>query len=259
MATTLIVVDELTGKIPLEVVSFDVTKSENHSNLAVITEFPVESGANISDHIRTAPKVFSCEVFISNTPIKPAPFNPLDARARNGGTFGVVPLALPQQFNPLVLFRGAAIATVGAGTRTLIATTEGRLTPPIQNAQVLTFPVAFDAVANIQIKLASLIEDHARLLVVTSRCEYDNMYLTSVGMPVSLADGSGASFTLECRQVKKVTPGTVDAPKIPLEPQGAPKKSKGNQGAEIVQAEETAQQDTRSLALRLVEGTLQAF
>ncbi len=234
MATTFLVENDF--GIYTDVISFDVTKTETHENAAFITEFPVESGSNISDHIRPLPKAFSCEVFVSNTPVKPYVIKLVGVLPAPvpRGTYGMTPLQLPQPFSPQLLFKGPWIATPGAGTRTLMATAEGRLVPPVQVATTLKFDLPFDAVVETHAKLMSVLESHQKVRVVTSRTEYDNMYLVRVGMPVTLGDGTGASFHIEARQVKKVTPGSVEAPKVPAEPNGQPKKSRGGQGAKTV-------------------------
>lgn len=47
----------------------DCSLSESHSFDSDVTEFPVESGSNISDNIRPLPIVVDIEGFVSNTPI----------------------------------------------------------------------------------------------------------------------------------------------------------------------------------------------
>lgn len=50
------------------IVSFDTTISETHDQTATVTEHPIEDGSLVSDHVIRDPFVFSCEVYISNTP-----------------------------------------------------------------------------------------------------------------------------------------------------------------------------------------------
>lgn len=47
----------------------DVFTSEDHSHPAEVTEYPVEDGADVSDHIRSKPITITVEGFVSNTPI----------------------------------------------------------------------------------------------------------------------------------------------------------------------------------------------
>src|SRR5688572_10408374 len=99
MATALIVETEL--GIPTEVVQFDVTLSESHESVSVITDFPVESGADVSDHIRTLPKALAVEVFVTNTPTRPQVLRVAQAAALAAvwrGRYGLLPLDIPTPF-----------------------------------------------------------------------------------------------------------------------------------------------------------------
>ena len=51
-------------------VEIDASVSEIHSSSADITEFPVEDGSLITDHINKKPDVVQIEGYVSNTPIK---------------------------------------------------------------------------------------------------------------------------------------------------------------------------------------------
>lgn len=51
------------------VVTFDAVVDENHTFTNQITDFPVETGANISDHNRPEPEKVSFHAFFSDTPL----------------------------------------------------------------------------------------------------------------------------------------------------------------------------------------------
>lgn len=56
--------------IPLPaLVEFDASVTETHTDESEVTEFPVEEGSDISDHVRKKPTVITIEGMISNTPI----------------------------------------------------------------------------------------------------------------------------------------------------------------------------------------------
>ncbi len=93
------------------------------------TEFPVETGASISDHMRAQPKLVSAEVFVSNTPTRPT-IQLLTLTLR--GAVTPKTLTMPAPFNPGRLFTGLNIGSPGAGTRTLLATLEGRIFPSVK-------------------------------------------------------------------------------------------------------------------------------
>ena len=48
----------------------DVTIEETHQRDATATEFPIEGGATITDHVRLAPERLSMTGFITDTPLK---------------------------------------------------------------------------------------------------------------------------------------------------------------------------------------------
>lgn len=245
MATYLLVENDF-GLIT-DIISFDVTLAEQHEDISIVTEFPVEEGASVSDHIRSLPKALSVEVFVSNTPIRP---NILKFRGR----YDVKKLDLPTPFNFPRLFPGPLAAVPGAGTRAALAAIEGRMIPPIRQAYVLTFD-PFDAVGETYNALISIKDEGSKLRVVTGLTEYTNMILVRVGTPRTIDDGTGATFQLDMRTVRKVSPLSVEAPAIPLEPNGGPKKNRGGQGAALVD-DETTRKVSRSMLLGIAEAAL---
>ena len=50
-------------------IAIDCTVTERHTSTATVTEHPVESGSNITDHIRPEPVQLSVNGIITNTPI----------------------------------------------------------------------------------------------------------------------------------------------------------------------------------------------
>ena len=50
---------------------FDAVVSESHEFSMAVTQFPVEEGAPITDHVRTEPAKITIEAIITNHPIKP--------------------------------------------------------------------------------------------------------------------------------------------------------------------------------------------
>lgn len=53
-----------------DVVQFDASLSETHSITASITQHPVETGSDITDHYRGNPDTLSMDVVVSDTPIR---------------------------------------------------------------------------------------------------------------------------------------------------------------------------------------------
>ena len=134
---------------------------------------------------------------------------------------------------------------------------EGRMIPPVVMATTLTFD-PFDAVGETYAKLEEIRIGGAKLRVVTSLTEYTNMYLVHVGAPRTVEDGSGGTFQIDLQQVRKVSPLSVEAPAIPAEPNGGPKKNRGGQGAKLVD-DEAAQKKRRSVLLNSATSILESL
>ena len=58
-----------TGPTMIGDIAIDCTVTETHTSTATVTEHPVESGSNITDHIRPEPVQLSVNGIITNTPI----------------------------------------------------------------------------------------------------------------------------------------------------------------------------------------------
>lgn len=69
----------------LGTLEFDATLTEQHSAQAEVTQFPVETGASISDHVVVRPARLRLEGLVSNTPIQDVfPGQAPDAEDRRG-------------------------------------------------------------------------------------------------------------------------------------------------------------------------------
>lgn len=56
--------------ITIEGLEIDTTISENHEYSNDVSDYPVEQGANITDHIKNKPEILRIEGITSNTPIR---------------------------------------------------------------------------------------------------------------------------------------------------------------------------------------------
>lgn len=61
--------EKYTGPTMIGDLALDCTVTETHTATSTVTEHPVESGANITDHIRTDPVQLSITGIVSDTPI----------------------------------------------------------------------------------------------------------------------------------------------------------------------------------------------
>ncbi len=214
-------------------VDFDLVMSESHTNASTVTDYPVEHGVNPSDHVKPDPITLSLEVWVTNTPTQPTdPY---------GGFTAPLQLDIPPLPPPLSPFDalGGAISDALSG-------------PPAPVViQTLVFPTPFDKVADTHLALTTLERFGGTMTVVTSTTNYPNMILTKVGY--EKAEPGCGTFHLEFKQILIVTTSTVSAPK-PAEPRGAPKASKGSQGAKPA-----ADANQKSVAKKAIDAATKAL
>lgn len=209
----------------LDFIRFDSVPNQEAEATVLVTDFPVESGAVVSDHVLKNPDTFRLEGVVTNTPHVARVDLASGDRLTVNGQVSSVRLRLPAPFRvPESFF----IPTPGFITRSGVALTEGRLNPPNLRASVLTF-TPFDAVSQAWDKLYQW-QANATLLDVQSRYqEIEGVIIERLSQPRNSQDGSSGTFLIECRQIRTVISALVDAPK-PVERRGQGKQNKGNQG-----------------------------
>src|SRR5581483_1858281 len=90
----------------LVTIEFDATVREEHYGETVITEYHVERGADVADHARPGNDRITCDVVISNTPIRVPSTNTDGAR----GSFSSLPLSIPTITNIPRVLPGVGLA-----------------------------------------------------------------------------------------------------------------------------------------------------
>jgi hypothetical protein len=203
---------------------FDVVTNETQEQTVTATEHPVEDSANIADHIRRELDRVTLEVFVSNTPI-------FDVNNR-GAKMSTVPVPLEKYKAPLAPTPGAVFNAVGSAISGLFAGKEE------YNAYVMQFPEEFNAVADTLAVFEQLRADASLVEVITSSRDYGNMLLESVTLNKTAQTGSGATFMLSFREMRKVQVSIVNAP-TPTEIRGELPKPKGLKAPSTVAANQT--------------------
>ncbi len=194
--TAYILLDDGTSPI-----RFDVVTQETHTLVNDITEHPVESGANVTDHVRSQLDTIALEVFVSNAPI--SPFDRF--------SFGDVGSVKSLPF-------------VGAG----LDVDDPRLAN--SSASTLQFDSATDNVSETYRALREAKENATLVTVVTPLWDYQSMVIKSVSIPRTAAEGDGAKMTVEFKQIRLVETKLVAEP-LPTETRGTTAVDKGAKGA----------------------------
>jgi len=236
-----IVPDDGSGRI----ITFDVIEAETHETISEITSHPVESGVEITDHIRPQPDRLSLVAYVTNQPIY---VNPLTER----GELLNFPLEIPEYFpsaEALLTSPGGALRFGAGALGDAIGDLVGLGGP--SGAQLLAFSEPFNAIVETYEALIELQKNGVALAVFTPVRAYEDMVLERVSTPRTVGD-AGVAFQIDVRQLRIVESGVVAAPPIPVEPRGVPESAKGGQGAKPPDAGEDAVKP-KSLALQILQ------
>jgi len=215
----------------LSALEFDAVTAEDHTVAADATEHTVETGANITDHVRTKLAEFTMQGVITNTPL-------------NETTIGTSPGAL--------VLGQATLALQGATSRqdTTASVTGGVASPfrpngfprpssaPVATRGVRTTQLTnvsgsslqatqrVDRVLHVYRTLKALCEGGVRLDVSTYLRVYEDMIITSLSAP---RDGKDAiTFSISFRELRTADSKTaVVRKRKPKEKRAEPKKEDG--------------------------------
>lgn len=245
---------------------FDVVVSEEWEEGTTVTEHPVETGANVADHVReTLPKCM-LKVRSTNEPMDanqydqantaqifglsiPAPtwvpgsgvivvpeyVNPIELRAIAGTAAGMAAGLAGQTANAIGALAGAVAAAllIPAYTVKLPTATGAGLQPDVPGAPpmpVVQYWKGVDYVEQVHALLVQL-KRAAQLIEVTGSKQVEfNMVIDTLSFSRSSETGSGEDISIGLKQIRFVSTETVVAP-IPNLPAGggSPPSSHGNQ------------------------------
>jgi hypothetical protein len=225
-------------------IAIDATVRESHTATSTITDHPVETGSNVSDHIRPDPDMLTLEGVISNAPIfLPADHaggarevnRQIDANWKgynNQTTVSGAPKTLGDFGAPLNGPLGGPLGSIpiGLNDRAVI----GRDVPGgSASAVVKTYSIEFDRVQACFDEFRRLRDERVLCRVITTRKTYENMGLLSfvddIDSPID-----AMKFTLEFKQVRFGKTANEPLPKIPTK-----KVSKGTASKEEEHSEDT--------------------
>jgi ABC-type branched-subunit amino acid transport system ATPase component len=223
---------------------FDIRRNENHNLVTTVTEHPVETGADIADHVRDELDRFNIEGYVTDTPTNQNRFqDDVFERRQNVGTIKNVEIQIPDQ--PFLLGVSSAI---GAGLNALGSLITGALNPP--KARILTFDDFKSRVKIVARLLDDLRRSHKLVRIITGVYEYDNMLLEQLDVSQSVDDGRGATFSCSFKEIRTVESEITAAPS-PAEALGQSQKAAGSKSAEA--DKETADSKKKSFLAKAVD------
>jgi len=182
------------------IIQFDASLSETYSTPLDITQFPIETGETISDHIIVKPFSMTFQGIISDTPI--------------GGLAGL-------------LTEGAATAVGGLlGPLGVVAGGAG-----VAAYNALTASPSPSVMAFVKLRSLAIFAPQP-FTVVTKFGTYKNMLISNLSVPRDKGTGDCLIFDLIVTQVTIVTAASVDASNLSSAALSGSKADAGEQQAE---------------------------
>lgn len=178
---------------------FDATLREGHESANVVTEHAVELGSNVADHVRPELARFSCDVYVTNTPLTLNPTNTDGAT----GSFASNDITVKEKGGLPIGIPGVGAALAGSGVLDQDVT---------YSPVVLLFSAEFDRVSSVYRELEQL-RASATIVTITTRFrQYDNMLIEHLSAPRNADDGEAVTFTIDAKQVLFAETQTVQVP-----------------------------------------------
>lgn len=206
---------------------FDCVLSETVTRDADITEFPVEVGANISDHYRLKLTSVKLEVFVSQEPITEDPL----VHPEGGGFWGAQALDFAAHPYPKAKLD---VATVGKAivnpVGSLVSAISGALSGDPRKATMETLQfAAFDSLESLLGALDSVREAASLVDIHTKSQLYDGFAIGEVVTSRDKDTGTGTKVSIAFHRILQVQTGTVAAPPAPKKAKDKPPVNKGAQ------------------------------
>lgn len=226
----------------LQALTFDAVVSQQISRTAIITEHPVEEGANIADHYRLQVDSASLEVYVSNAPITG---DGLSSTSLDVPTY-VLPeiagvtldVAKPSliaggPFSTLSNLARAGLDAIAGSDTTVAQVHKGTaaIGTEMINVQTQGFAGIHDYVADTQAVLERLRANAQLVSCIWASDSVANALIESVEISQSADDGDGATLKISLRAVRIVQTRLVAAPK-PSVVRAKPKNALGKKDPE---------------------------
>jgi hypothetical protein len=162
------------------VIQFDASLSENHSRKSQATEFPIENGKTINDHVILKPFELELNIIITDTPL--SSLKGLLTESATTLTHALTP--------PL----GTVALGAGLGGLSLVSALFGADSPTTASYK----------------QLLKIQEQADPFTVLTSLFRYPNMVISNIGVPREAANGRALIATISLTQLTIVKPKSIN-------------------------------------------------
>lgn len=177
------------------VIEFDAVVSEQHSQDAGPTMFPLEDGSSITDHVIVTPFELTLSGIISDSRLSSD-----ITKGTSGGISQFTQEGITSASNLVLGPLGVLAAGAAAKYNPTLAALRGTTKPSVAAFQALNLLIAGNAAKGI---MPSLFD------VVTSLKRYPNMIMRSLQVPRDQNTGNGLVFNISLVQMLIVSPQTV--------------------------------------------------
>lgn len=212
-------------------IAVDATLRQQHSAPSTVTDHPVETGSNISDHIRPEPDTLTLEGIISNTPIRwpddhvgesepetrtiTVSLPGYDSRSTVTGASRTIGDVVPTNLPPGAPRPGHFVSDIPVGF-----SDTAQIGQDVQSrtltAQVLSYTLEFNRVQACYDDLLRLRNDRVLCTVVTSLRTYEQMGITTFDVPREAANGDALRFSISFKHVRFGSTKNEPLPLIPV-------------------------------------------
>lgn len=191
----------------LVTIEVDATVREQHTGATNVTEYHVERGADVADHARPENDRITCDVVITDTPIK-APTTNTDGVQ---GGFGPVPMSIPTitRFPKVLPGVGLAMSFIPPHNETTMI-------------EVLSFDGTMNRRQSVMNELNLLRTSTTLVNISTPLREYTDMVIRTVDVPRGPSDGSSITITFTASAIR-----FVDSEIVAVKADSVKKKSQG--------------------------------
>lgn len=179
--------------------------SESSEHTSVVTDYAVEEGANVADHVRPENARVTLEVFVSNTPLT-------DLNGWYGGSTATIELDVPKKETAIPYTPGAAGDALATAVDDLL------FGKTVYTAQVLKYE-KLNVVKDVFTRLEEWRLGAVRGRVVLPWADLDNMVIVRISPNRTASTGDAATMTIELQQIRVVSSALVTAP-VPTEVRG---------------------------------------
>ena len=199
---------------------FDAVMTETVTRDADVTEFPVEVGANITDHYRLKLNSIKLDCFVSQEPIGTS------VHPEGQGFYGAQAISW-QPYPSLGIVNNVATALTNPVGSLLRLINTDPTSATLNN--VLQFAQPFDSLTTLLGQLESLRNAATIVDVATRSYYYAGYMLGQIETSRDKGTGSGTKISIELHQINQVATQQVGAPPVPKKPKDTPPVNKGAQ------------------------------